>query len=358
MLTPDRERAALSLFAQAIEREHLDIRSRLEWLEAASDHEPVLMRRVIDLIEADNELLSLGQEIGAPPELPPDMIGESRLEALIGAGGLTTVYRARRDDGFFGEKMQVRFFRSEREEGGLAREVEAERRVQAQLPEGFVARMLKVSETPGGLKYLTTEYITGDPVDAYASAARLSVEERVSLILQAATTLSQAHALRAPHGDIKSRNILVTAEGQVTLIDFGTVRLQEMAGEAGRAATLADDVHALARVLFSLLTGVREADAGEAPQAALSLKDLPKGKGLYTILTTALAADPQMRYQTMQAFEADLSAWLMAEPEDFLEADILSRAERFAHRRPVTMAIGAGLAGALLAVLGLTFLIG
>lgn len=372
MLTLDRERTALSLFAEAIEREHLDVRARLTWIEEACRHDPELIRRVIELIEADNEVTALAEEVSATLELPPETVGVYRLEALIGAGGMGAVYRARRDDGLFDQTVAIKFIRARQGRVDLGPLIDAERRTLARMDHPSIARILDGGITPGGLSYLVMEYVAGEPLDDHAEAAGLDAAARVVLVRQVASALAHAHQSRIVHCDVKPSNILVTADGRAKLIDFGIARLHEVAAAEGldgatrayasperarkQPATLSDDVYSLAVTLYQLLAGRLPWEDGrldlDAPPRPLMLEGVRNGEDLAAILLRALSIDPQQRYRSIETFDADLAAWQQRQPVSAMPRRFPYLARRFAQRRPLLLGAVAGGVAATFVALG------
>ncbi|MFN7054222.1 protein kinase domain-containing protein [Hyphomonas sp.] len=371
MLTPERERTALSLLTASLDREDMDVRARLEWLEEAAGRDPDVIRRVIELMEADAQVTALEADIGAPLEVPPLELGVWRLEAMIGAGGMGSVYRARRNDGLFDQTVAIKFMRARQGEIDLAPLIDAERRTLARMDHPSIARILDGGVTEGGLSYLVMEFVAGEPIDEHALRQGLSPEAAVALVRQVAGALAHAHQSRVVHCDVKPANILVTEDGRAKLIDFGIARLQEVAAAEGldgvtrayaspercaRApATLSDDVYSLAVTLYELLAGELPWDAARAdacqPAAPLPVLEVRNPGDLAAILAKAVAVDPAARYRSMEAFDADLAAWQGAQPVSAVPRRFVYLARRYAQRRPLALAAMVSAAGAALVAL-------
>lgn len=372
MLTPDRERTALHLFAEVVE---MDLEARLDWIVDACGGDPELLGRVIELMEADSEVTSMVAEIeGAPLELPPDEIGVYKLDALIGAGGMGSVYRAHRADGLFDQTVAIKFMRAKQGSYDLGPLIDAERRALARMDHESIARILDGGVTGGGLSYLVMEYVAGEPLDDDCEARALSVAGRVALVRQVAGALAHAHQSRIVHCDVKPSNILVTPGGRAKLIDFGIARLQEVAAVEGidgvtrayaspernrkQPATLADDVYSLAVTLYQVLCGsLPWGDPGRpdlgAPPAPLVIEGAaPNPEDLTAILMKALSPDPAQRYSSIETFDLDLGRWEGLQAVSAVPRSFVYLAKRFAQRRPVALASIVGGVGATFAALG------
>ena len=373
MLTPERERTALKVFFEAVD---LAGEARLDWIEQACGGDPELLGRVIALLEADSEVTSMVAGIeGAPLEMPPDEIGVYRLEALIGAGGMGSVYRARRADGLFDQTVAIKFMRAKQGAYDLGPLIDAERRALARMDHESIARILDGGVTQTGLSYLVMEYVAGEPLDDDCEARAPSVAGRVALVRQVAGALAHAHQSRIVHCDVKPSNILVTPGGRAKLIDFGIARLQEVVAAdmidgvtrayaspercRRQAATLADDVYSLAVTLYELLAGKLpwpdpgRPDLDAAPEPLVIEGAARNPEDLSAILMKALSPDPEARYRSVEAFDADLARWQGAQVVSAVPRTFSYLSRRFAQRRPAALASIAGGVAATFAALGI-----
>ena len=95
----------------------------------------------------------------------------------------------------------------------------------ARLTHPNIARLLDAgvatSAAVGGQPYLVLEYIEGVPIDRYCDGNALSIERRLRLFLDVLAAVAHAHTNLILHRDLKPSNILVTAQGEVKLLDFG-----------------------------------------------------------------------------------------------------------------------------------------
>ncbi len=88
-----------------------------------------------------------------------------------------------------------------------------------------LATLLDGGLTPDGQPYIAMEYVDGVPLTTYAAQHRLTVRQRIGLLLQVCAAVQHAHQNFVVHRDLKPGNILVTGDGAVKLLDFGIARL-------------------------------------------------------------------------------------------------------------------------------------
>ena len=307
----DLELAALTLFTAAMDREG---EARERWLIAACDSNVALLERVRELIAADAANASVWDDgIGSlqyAPPVPPTQVGVYRLEELIGAGGMGSVYRARRNDGLFYQTVAIKFIRQL--DGVAEALIDAERKLLARMEHPGIARIIDGGSTANGLHFLVIEFVSGVALDHYANAHELNTRARVVLMREVCAGVAHAHQHLVVHCDIKPANVLVTDEGHPKLIDFGVARIPDVTDArpegftraytspqrlAGAPAAVTDDVYSLGVTLCELLAVKPQGDL-----AAIGRK--------------ATAAQPEERYASVGALDDDLRRWLECRPVD------------------------------------------
>jgi serine/threonine-protein kinase len=262
-----------------------------------------------------------------------------------------TVWLADRVDGMLQRQVALKLPRTGWAPG-LTQRMARERDILAALEHPHIARLYDAGTTPAGRPWLAMERVVGVPIDAHCHAQRLDIEPKLKLFLQVAQAVAHAHARLIVHRDLKPNNILVTAQGDVKLLDFGVAKLlqdespaaRDLTQQIGRAVTpdyaspeqvsaqpvtVATDVYSLGIVLYELLTGQRPyrigrasaaaleqaiCDADVAPASARAGSDRKLARRLRgdldTILAKALQKDPAQRYSSVEAMAADVQRHL------------------------------------------------
>ncbi len=156
-----------------------------------------------------------------------------------------------------------------------------EQRILASLEHPHIVRMLDAGLTENGNPYLVMEYVDGVHLDEYCDREKPDVVGRLRLLLTICEAVDYAHRNLVVHLDLKPSNLLVTSNGAVKLLDFGTSKLLEVDGAysatlmatpayaspeqlRNQAVTTACDVYSLGVIAFELLAGSRPSSQGAA----------------------------------------------------------------------------------------------
>ena len=267
-------------------------------------------------------------------------IGAYSLQREIGRGGMGAVYLATRADGEFTKRVAIKLIRNGRENDFAVRRFRHERQILARLENQYVARLIDGGSTETGSPYFVMEYVEGQPVTDFCEERVLNTRERLELFLKICSAVQYAHERNIIHRDLKPGNILVKQDGTPKLLDFGIAKIlgadapsqsneATMAGfrlltpayaspeqMRGDGATARSDVYSLGVILYELLCGERpslstfqRSHSGEesAGNAHLSTN-------LRAVVLHAIQWDPNERYESVQAFAADLQRYLEGEP--------------------------------------------
>lgn len=272
---------------------------RATFLNKACGKDRQLRAEVVSLLEAadeaDDYFSNLAERAGFPPTLdllPLPLEGQSigpyRILQRIGEGGMGSVYLAERADGHFQQQVALKLLHPSSSVSAQTARFRAERQILASFDHPNIAQLLDGGSTKDGRPYLVMEYIKGTPITEYCQTHRLTVRERLKLFRQVAQAVQYAHRNLIIHRDLKPANILVTAEGQVKLLDFGIAKLLEGASLPtehphtrtglhpltpvwaspeqiqGGAITTASDVYQLGVLLYRLLTGAPPLQPGNS----------------------------------------------------------------------------------------------
>lgn len=246
----------------------------------------------------------------------PQMVGPYRLVRLLGRGGMGTVWLAERADGEFNKRVALKLVNRDGDPHELARRFRVERQILAALAHPNVAALHDGNTTADGLPYFVLEYVDGRPLTQFCDEEMLDIRERLRLFAAVVAAVAHAHSRLVVHRDLKPSNVLVTADRQVKLLDFGIAKLldgrnpelTERDGFAltpryaapeqinGGPITVATDVYALGVLLYELLCGRSPYPVDGSQLGALALAitqaDPPS---LSQALTQKLAAENEAR---------------------------------------------------------------
>jgi tetratricopeptide (TPR) repeat protein len=278
-------------------------------------------------------------------------VGAFVLYERLGEGGMGEVWSARRADGQFEQTVAIKLLSTGRISRWHAERFREERQILASLDHPNIARLLDGGITADGLPYLAMERIEGERSDVFCR--KLTVGERLEVFEKICEAVQYAHRQLVVHRDIKSSNILVTADGVPKLLDFGIARtLEQSDGQSAKTVTrvftpdyaspeqiegkpcgMGTDVYSLGVVLFEWLTGRRPYRlAGKTMSEVLETvcrTGVPvAGTGsaeLDAIIGKATRIEPGERYASVAELAADVRRYregrpVMAQPASWLNA--------------------------------------
>jgi serine/threonine protein kinase len=293
--------------------------------------------------------------------------GDYELLEEIGRGGQGVVYRARQKSlnrtvalkviglGQWATQAHLKRFRREAESA-------------ANLDHPCIVPIYEVGKREGSC-YFSMKFIDGGQLDEVAKRTPISIRNAAELIAKLARTVHYAHEHGILHRDIKPGNILLDAEGEPHLTDFGLARLletkstvtdtmdvlgtpsymaPEQASGHNEQLTSATDVYGLGAVLYQLLTDHPPFAGGTTYETVrLVLESEPRQPRLWnpkidrelsTICLKCLEKDPRRRYASARALAEDLEHWLRHEPIRARHSSVFTRGKKWVRRNPTTAA--------------------
>ncbi len=256
--------------------------------------------------------------------------GRYEILSDLGRGAMGVVYKARdpKIDRLVAIKTVFLGGHDPEEEKSFCERFMVEARAAGRLQHPNIVNIFDVSEdSETQAPYIVMEYVAGRSLEEMLRdrTNKISLEIALSLCEQLAEALGYAHQQGIVHRDIKPANILVTANGQAKIADFGIAKMNTAAltlvGQgvgtpaysspeqvSGEAVDGRSDLFSLGVVLFSMVTGHRPFQGNSAytvsfkvmnqePISVCALQpDLPEQLG--RIVSKALAKEPAERYQT------------------------------------------------------------
>ncbi len=361
------------------------------------------VERMLVADDSDGELLSTGDaaraaraigDASVAEALPAgSRIGPFELVEVLGEGGSSTVFRAVRETEGVRQEVAIKLLARGLYTADAQRQFRREREALTRLRHPGIARLIEGGVTDQGLAYIALELVDGLPITRYACDHGMLLRQRLALFLQICHAVEAAHRALIVHRDLKPSNVLVTADGDVKLLDFGIAKLlDDEAIEALRtqhraltpayaapeqfaqeSITTATDVYALGVLFDELLTG-RQRAAGDtatpsslitsasfatayggalpAACAALPLMRRKLRGDLDNIVLKATAIEPERRYASAGALADDIERHLAHQPVRAHPPSRWYRASKFAARYRGGVATTAGFLLAVLVALG------
>ena len=262
-----------------------------------------------------------------------DMLDQYRLTDLLARSGMATIFKAH--DTFSGATVALKVPHVQLEADVVfAQRFEREEQIGQKLDHPHIVRILKPREK--SRMYMAMEFIEGTSLRAIMRGHPLPREQALDVARQVGDALVYLESQGVVHRDLKPENVLLTAGGQVKILDFGIALAESsrrltwgalsnavgtpdyMAPEQirGRRGDARTDVYALGMLLFEMLTGKLPFDSPNA-RALLKAKTAEEPRppswyvkdfdpGLEAIILKAIERDPRNRYESAAELLRDL----------------------------------------------------
>jgi serine/threonine protein kinase len=275
----------------------------------------------------------------------PSRLGPYEIRAKLGAGGMGEVYLA--EDTRLKRQVAIKILAAgpvadEQGRRRLVREAQAA----AALDHANICSIYDVSEQDGRT-FIVMQHVQGDTLAARIHGNRPPLSEALDIACQVADGLAEAHARGIVHRDIKPQNIMITARGQVKILDFGLAKAtadgaaesevaetHSLLTEAGaiigtapymspeqvkgQALDARSDIFSFGAVLYELLSGHRAFGAGNFAEmiSAVLTSDPPPlaahgvaaPPGIERVIGQCLQKNREQRYQTMREVRLELES--------------------------------------------------
>jgi serine/threonine protein kinase/Flp pilus assembly protein TadD len=402
-----------SIFTRAVEIESPS--DRAAFVDAACGEDASLHNAVEQLLAAAAEAGSFMRDSGLegrtaihPPiaEGPSTVIGPYKLLQQIGEGGMGVVFMAEQTAPI--ERIvALKIIKPGMDTRQVIARFEAERQALALMDHPNIAKVLDAGATAAGRPYFVMELVKGVPITRYCDDKRLSLRQRLELLLPVCQAVHHAHQKGVIHRDIKPSNVPVTEydnHAVPKVIDFGVAKataqkltertmftefgqvlgtFEYMSPEQAKLNQLdidtRSDIYSLGVVLYELLTGVTPFEGKRLHGAAFdemlriireedppkpstritsseSLSSIAANRGaeparlsrdvrgeLDWIVMKCLEKDRNRRYETANGLVRDIERYLHDEPVQACPPSAAYRFGKFARRNKV--AFGAAAAG-------------
>jgi serine/threonine protein kinase len=390
-----------------LEREHeifdacldLPVDERNECLQRLCGTDEALRMRVLRLLKAHVRAAEATFFTPAVKAIAEDLesIGPYHIIRVLGQGGMGTVYEAEQLEPVR-RHVALKIVKLGMDTKEVVARFMTERQALAAMDHPYVAKVFDAGQTVSGRPYFVMELVSGTGLVEYSDAKRLSVRDRVELLILVCQAVQHAHQKGVLHRDLKPSNVLISDDVPATprIIDFGIAkaigrdsadrvtdytRLDQALGtpaymspeQAAFGSTDIDtrtDVYSLGVILYELLTGHLPADPEEIGYSTFlarlgngqlsvekpsvrvchppllaelafarsttssALKRQLEGD-LDWIVMRALEFDRNRRFETAESVAEDLRRFLTGVPVSARPPTVSYRFQKFVHRHRV-----------------------
>jgi len=152
-------------------------------------------------------------------------VSHYRVVQKLRSGGMADVYLA--EDQVLPRVVALKLLPRERSgDEIMQRRFMREARAASALSHPNIARIYEAGEDDGRV-FIAMEYVDGEPLDTLIARGPLSIAEVVRVALQLVSAVGDAHAHGVIHRDLKPSNVMLTASGEVKVLDFGLAKFHD-----------------------------------------------------------------------------------------------------------------------------------
>lgn len=268
------------------------------------------------------------------------LAGRYRIIRPLGEGGMADVYLAH--DLILDRDVSVKLLRLDlRDDAGTMRRFQREALAASELVSPHIVSVYDVGED-NGMQYLVMEYVPGTDLKAYIhDHFPISYAKVIDIMEQILDAVAVAHEHGIIHRDLKPQNVLVDAQGNVKISDFGIAVISNQTSMTqtntvlgsvhylspeqarGGMSTKKSDIYSLGIILYEMLTGSVPFEGETAVSVALkhsqsqmpSVRDFDSRipQALENVVLQATAKRPEDRYASVHDMAVDLQTALAPE---------------------------------------------
>ena len=318
-------------------------------------------------------------DIGLQPGTHVGYFGDYELQKVLGEGGMGIVYKARQLS--LNRPVALKMIRAARfASADEVRRFQNEAEAVARLDHPHIVPIFEVGRFEDQ-HYFSMKLIAGESLDKRLKDYVADPRRAARLVAIAAGAVHHAHQRGILHRDLKPANILIDADGQPHVTDFGLAKRvegdseltqsgailgtpaymapEQASGKRG-AVTTATDVYGLGAILYALLTGRAPFGSDSVIDTLEQVRERPPEpppkrnprvpRDLEVICLKCLEKDPRRRYASADALAEDLNRWLAGEPIAARPVSHGERARLWVRRHPAPAALAVTSVVALAAI--------